>query len=150
MFNKILVPLDCSKYSETSLNVAIEIAKKFNSEIGLIHVVSSREEYCRSGITGKVRVKCDVVEVTEEDIPKICNELLNMSGQSVKAEGIPVKTLLKKGKVVGEILNTISEGEYDLVVMGARGQGMIKKLFIGSVSTEIIQKAQCPVLVTKN
>ena len=31
MFNKILVPLDCSKYSETSLNVAIEIAKNYST-----------------------------------------------------------------------------------------------------------------------
>ena len=66
MFNRILVPLDCSKYAENSLKVAIEIAKKFNSSISLIHVISSREEYCRSGITGKVRVKCDVIQVTEE------------------------------------------------------------------------------------
>ena len=150
MFNKILVPLDCSKHAETSLNTAIEIAKKFNSSISLIHVVSSREEYCKAGITGKVRVKCNFAEVTENEIPIICNELLNISRQSVISEGVTVRTLLKRGKVVEQILNTITKGKFDLVVMGARGQGMIKKIFLGSVSTEVIQKANCPVLVTRN
>ena len=79
MFNNILVPLDCSKYAENSLKVAIEIAKKFNSNLFLIHVVSPRKEYCRAGITGKIRVKCNLDQITEEDIPMVCNELLEMS-----------------------------------------------------------------------
>jgi len=150
MFNKILVPLDCSKYAETSLKVAIEIAKKFNSSLSLVHVVSSRKEYRRSGSTGKLRVKCKLDEVTDEDIPKICNALLDTSKKSVIAEGVLVNTILKEGKVVEEILNTIKEGEFDLVVMGSRGHGMIKKIFLGSVSSGVVQEAICPVLLTRN
>jgi nucleotide-binding universal stress UspA family protein len=150
MFNNILVPLDCSKYAESSLKVAIEIAKKFNSSISLIHVVSSREEYCRAGITGKVRVKCDVIQVNEEDIPKICNDLLDRSKKNVTAEGINVYTILKQGKVVEEILDTIKKGKFDLVVMGSRGQSTLKKIFLGSVSSGVIEKAICPVLLTRN
>jgi nucleotide-binding universal stress UspA family protein len=150
MFDKILVPLDCSKYAETSLKVAIEIAKKFNSRLSLVHVVSSRKEYCRSGITGKIRVKCKLDEVTDKDIPKICNTLLDTSKNIVIANGISVNTILKEGKVVEEILNTIKEGEFDLVVMGSRGHSMIKKLFLGSVSNRVVQEAICPVLLTRN
>ena len=149
MFNKILVPLDCSKYAETSLKVAIELAKKFNSSISLVHVVSSREEYCKSGITGKIRVKCKLDVVTDEDIPRICNALLDTSKDIVTAEGVSVNTILKKGIVVEEILNTIKEGKFDLVVMGSRGQGIMKKLFLGSVSDGVVRKALCPVLLTR-
>jgi len=150
MYNKILVPLDCSKYAETSLKVAIEIAKKFNSSLSLVHVVSSRKEYSRSGITGKIRVKCSLNEVTDKDIPKICNALLDTSRNTVTAEGVSVNTILKEGKVVEEILNIIKEGEFDLVVMGSRGQGLIKELFLGSVSKGVIQEAICPVLLTRD
>ncbi len=150
MFNKILVPLDCSKYAETSLKVAIEIAKKFNSSLSLVHVVSSRKEYCRSGITGKLRVKCKLDEVTDKDIPNICKALLDTSKKSVIAEGVSVNTILKQGKVVEEILNTIKDGEFDLVIMGSRGHGMIKKIFLGSVSNRLVQEAICPVLLTRN
>ena len=150
MFNKILVPLDCSKYAETSLKVAIELAKKFNSSISLVHVISSPKEYCRSGITGKIRVKCNLEDVTEKDIPKICNALLDTSKKSAIAEGVSVNTILKQGKVVEEILNTIKKGEFDLVVMGSRGHGLLKKMVLGSVSNGVVHKAICPVLLTRN
>jgi nucleotide-binding universal stress UspA family protein len=149
MFKKILVPLDCSKYAENSLKVATEIAKKFNSDLFLIHVVSGRQEYCRAGITGKIRVKCKLDEITEEDIPMICNELLNISKEGAIAEGVPVNTILKEGKIVEEILNIIKEKRIELVVIGSRGQSMIKKLFLGSVSSGIAKEAGCPVLLTK-
>jgi len=149
MFKKILVPLDCSKYAETSLKVAIEIAKRFNSSLSLIHIVSSREEYKRSGITGKLRVKINDKKVVKEEIPMVCIELLDESKKAVTIEGVPVQTILKKGKVVEEILKTIRDGKFDLVIMGARGQGMMKKLFLGSVSTGVSQKAICPVLLTR-
>jgi nucleotide-binding universal stress UspA family protein len=150
MFGKILVPLDCSKFAETSLKVAIEIAKKFDSSVSLIHVVASRQEYCRSGITGKIRVKCNLDAVTEKDIPKICKTLLDTSKTAVLAEGVTVNTILTKGKVVEEILNTITTGKFDLVVMGSRGHGMVKKLLLGSVSTGVAKESMCPVLLTRN
>lgn len=149
MFKNILVALDCSKYAENSLKVAIEIAKKFNSNLFLIHVVAPREEYCRAGITGKIRVKCNIDQITEDDIPIICNELLDMSKANAVAKGIPVSTILKEGKIVEEILSIIRERKIDLVVMGSRGQSMIKKLFLGSVSGGVAKEASCPVLITK-
>ncbi|MEM2463800.1 MAG: universal stress protein, partial [Candidatus Bathyarchaeia archaeon] len=38
MFSKILVPLDGSEHSMRALDIAIQIAKKFNSKLTLIHV----------------------------------------------------------------------------------------------------------------
>ena len=149
MFKNILVPLDCSKYAENSLKVAIEIAKKFKSNLFLIHVVAPREEYCRAGITGSIRVKCNIDRITEEDIPMVCNELLNISKANAIAEGIPVNTILKEGKIVKEILSTIRERGIDLVVMGSRGQSIIKKIFLGSISSGVAKEAGCPVLITK-
>ncbi|MHA1542375.1 MAG: universal stress protein [Candidatus Hodarchaeales archaeon] len=34
--------------------------------------------------------------------------------------------------------------------MGSRGQGMMKKLLLGSVSSGVVQEAICPVLLTRN
>jgi nucleotide-binding universal stress UspA family protein len=67
----------------------------------------------------------------------------------VAAEGIPVETLLKEGHIVNEILETIIQGGFDLVIMGSRGQSMIKNLLLGSVSNGVIRHASCSVLVAK-
>ena len=151
MFGKILVPLDCSKFAENSLDIAIEIAKKFNSQLFLLHVFSGHPKYQRAGMTGKMRVPTrahDAAKISEE-IPQYCTDLLSTSKNKAAAEGIPVQTIFKEGHVVDEILKTIKQGAFDLVVMGARGQSMIRNLLLGSVSSGVIRHANCPVLVTK-
>ncbi|MBT8171321.1 universal stress protein, partial [Candidatus Bathyarchaeota archaeon] len=137
MFNKILVPLDCPKFAESSLKVAIEIAKKFNSQLYLINVLPTRSQYRRSGMIGKILVKKADTEITEDEIPNVCINLLAKSKQIVETEGIQVQTLLKEGHVVEEILETIKKEEFDLVVIAARGQSMIKNLLLGSVSSGV-------------
>lgn len=84
-----------------------------------------------------------------EEIPKVCTDLLANSKRKVATEGVPVETLLKEGHIVNEILETIIQGGFDLVIMGARGQSMIKKLLLGSVSNGVIRHASCSVLVAK-
>jgi nucleotide-binding universal stress UspA family protein len=58
-------------------------------------------------------------------------------------------TLLSEGHTVEEILKTAEEGEFDLIVMGARGISRIKEILMGSVSDGVTRHAPCPVLVGK-
>ncbi len=148
MFSKILVPLDSSKFSKKSLQVAIEVGKKFNSSLTLIHIIEASQKYKRSGITGKIRKK-EVHIPSKEEIPEEFDNLLELSKTLVLMEGLSVYTVFKKGNIVEEILQTVKSGKFDLVIMGARGQGPIRKLFLGSVSSAVIEKATCPVLVTR-
>ncbi|MCW8802139.1 MAG: universal stress protein [Candidatus Bathyarchaeota archaeon] len=148
MFSKILVPLDSSKFSKKSLQVAIEIGKKFNSSLTLIHIIEASEKYKRSGITGKIRKK-EATTLSKEEIPEKFYNLLELSKTLVLMEGLSVRTIFMKGNIVEEILQTIKSDKFDLVIMGARGQGPIRKLLLGSVSSGVIEKATCPVLVTR-
>ena len=148
MFDKILVPLDSSKFSKKSLQVAIEVGKKFNSSLTLIHIVEGSVKYRRSGNTGKMLKKEEHI-LSKEEIPKKFYNLFEFSKALVSMEGLSVNTVFKKGNIVEEILETAELGKFDLVIMGARGQGPIRKLFLGSVSSEVIEKAICPVLVTR-
>ena len=67
----------------------------------------------------------------------------------VKSEGVQVETLPKEGHSVQEIIKTAKDGRFDLVVMGARGVGKIREIFLGSVSDGVIRNTPCPVPVTK-
>lgn len=150
MFDRILVPIDFSDYAKKSLNVAINIAKKFNSYIVLIHVIPSRAKNDRKGVTGKLQEKNGVVEMIEKKIHNVGLALLEQSKKIVINQKIPIRTLLKEGHVVEEILNSIEDGNYDLVVMGARGQSTIKDFHLGSVSSGIAMYANCNVLLVRN
>jgi nucleotide-binding universal stress UspA family protein len=51
------------------------------------------------------------------------------------------------GDPAEQIVSEAQAGEYDLVVVGSRGRGPVGRLLLGSVSTEVVAAAPCPVLV---
>lgn len=139
MFEKILVPVDGSRNSARALKVAIEIAKKFDGEVTLIHIYSVTT--CKHA--GMRFDKC------VQALRKAGAGILAHREKKAKAEGVKVETLLKQGHVVEEIIKTSRDGEYDLIVVGARGLSKIKELLLGSVSSGVTRHARCPVLVVK-
>lgn len=155
MFEKILVPLDGSEHSLRALQIAVQIAKRFNGKITLIHAYSvgvrpivMAEPATLSPQTIPIMAPEDFSKVVEAT-RKMGTTILADGEGKVKAEGVPVETLLKEGHSVQEILRTARDGNFDLIVMGARGISKIREVFLGSVSDGIIRNAPCPVLVTK-
>ena len=155
MFEKILVPLDGSEHSLRALEVAIHIAKKFNGKITLIHAYS---------VTVRPIIMPEPTTLTPPMIPvmtptevsktveatrKAGESILADGKQKVKAEEVQVETILKEGHTVQEIVKTAKEGNFDLIVIGARGISKIRELLLGSVTDGVIHHSFCPVLVIK-
>jgi nucleotide-binding universal stress UspA family protein len=67
----------------------------------------------------------------------------------VEAEGVFTETLLLGGNVVDQIVKTAKEGNFDLIVIGARGLSRFEEILLGSVSHGVAEKAPCPVIVTR-
>lgn len=153
LFNKILVPLDGSRYSERALKAAINIAKKFQSELTLIDVYSiempTSIKYVRKGSTGKLSGYSDAFRVARNAIYRDRLNILKKDEKKVKAEGIPVEISLVEGNEVQEILKKAVEGKFDLIVIGAKGANKMKGWLIGHVSEKVVRKARCPVLVIR-
>jgi len=139
LFGKILVPLDGSEHSIKALEMAVQIALKFNGKITLVHIYS---------IGGLATSPTPVHEFIEA-IRKVGAGILTEGEKRVKAEGAQVETLLIEGHAVEQIVKTCREGKFDLIVMGARGLSKIKEMLLGSVSDGVVRHACCPVLVVK-
>ncbi len=60
--------------------------------------------------------------------------------------GVKHRELLKEGDVSQVLSELIDELGIDLLVLGTRGRGGLKKLLLGSVAEEILGYATCPVL----
>jgi nucleotide-binding universal stress UspA family protein len=147
LFNKILVALDGSGHSLRALDDAIQVAKKFHGKITLMHVYSvtvapvmvpEPSTLTPSGVS-------KIVEATR----KVGNRILADAAEKAKAEKLQVKTMLKEGNTVQEIVRVAEEGKFDLIVMGVRGISKIRELLLGSVSEGVIRHAHCPVMVVK-
>ena len=141
LFEKILVPLDSSEHSKNALEKAIQLAKKFESEISLIHVNSTE------GVP--FSITSTFYERYVQDIINFGDSILVHGLKQVESEGVHAETLLVKGHAVEKIINVAKERKFDLIVIGARGLSTIKEILLGSVSHGVSNHASCPVLVVK-
>jgi nucleotide-binding universal stress UspA family protein len=136
LFKKIIVPLDGSKHSTTALEKAIQIAKKFEGKITLIHAYSPHI---------LTKTTPEIIEAFLE----AGNKILAEGEAKAKAEGLRVKKILKAGRTVDTIVEAAGKGKCDLIVMGARGLSPIKVMLLGSVSYGVTTHASCPVLIVR-
>jgi nucleotide-binding universal stress UspA family protein len=134
-----LVPLDGSEHSNRALEAAVQIAKKVGGKITLIHVYS---------VSPSAITPMQVYRYAQA-MRKNGKAVLAEGKKKAKAEGVQVETLLLDGHTVEEILKTAREGNFNLIVIGARGMGRMKELLMGSVSDGVTKHAPCPVLVIR-
>ena len=63
------------------------------------------------------------------------------------AEQVVIQTI--EGDPAETLIDTAKDFGADLIVVGARGLGGVKRLLLGSVSEEVLRAARCPVLIGK-
>lgn len=144
MFERILVPLDGSEHSVNALEKAIQIANKFDGKITVLHaytphLVSLPKDYVLAETTP------EMVEVSAEAGANILAD----AKTKAEIEGVQVETLLKMGQPVQTIVEASKDGNFDLIVIGARGLSSVKEILLGSVSHGVTTHARCPILVVK-
>jgi nucleotide-binding universal stress UspA family protein len=75
--------------------------------------------------------------------------VLARAGELFARGGAKLEHVVRVGVPAEEILSETNDGLTDLVVVGARGLGGLKRFVLGSVSDRVLQHATCPVLVVK-
>jgi nucleotide-binding universal stress UspA family protein len=141
MIKKILVATDASEYSQRALEKAIEYAKKFQSEIILIHVFTQPRSY--GTFTG-----LPTIEYSEDEVNQIGKKIFDITLEGIDTSGVNIEKKTVIGHPATSILKEINE-EVDLVVMGSKGHGPLSGTLIGSVTQRVLGLAPCSVLVVK-
>ncbi len=67
--------------------------------------------------------------------------------ETAAAERALIKTRLEEGDISGKIVEVAEEEQCDLIIMGAKKRGWIRKIFGDNVVERVIHRAPCPVLV---
>ena len=75
--------------------------------------------------------------------------LVEQSVQKLIKAGFTAEPLCQFGKPADEIMNVAAKHQADLIVMGAQGLGAIDRFLLGSVSTRVVEQANCSVLVVR-
>jgi len=85
-----------------------------------------------------------------EEWEREAGELLEEQAERLRSAGSTVAGAhLRKGRPAEEIVVLAEELDADLVVVGSRGLGAVKRLVVGSVAEGVVSLAPCPVLVMR-
>jgi len=77
------------------------------------------------------------------------HKLIEQSVRELIKAGFTAEAVCQLGKPAEEIMKVASKHHADLIVMGAKGLGAIARFLLGSVSTRVVQHANCSVLVVR-
>jgi len=140
MFKKILIANDGSEGARHALKVAIDLAKKYNSELHSISIEEGVPHYAAT--IGEVE---EFRKEANEFFKKINDEAV----AEAREEGIQLYTKVIPGHEVETIINYAKEGKFDLLVIGFMGHSKIFGRVWGSTSQNITKLSPCTVIVVK-
>jgi len=141
---KILVPVDFSDYSKSSLRYAINFVRQFHSELYLIYVVEP-VIYPPDFTMGQIAIPS-----VDFEMDKRASEELNKLAHKEIPGDIKVHPIVKTGKPFIEIIETASEENIDLIIIASHGHTGVEHLLFGSTAEKVVRKAPCPVLTLRD
>ncbi len=142
--NRILIPIDFSDTALLALDHAVFMAKLFNAEVTLLHVIETLT------YTTAISDSYPIMDM-ENSIQKITAEKLDkLAMESFDKLGVPYKTKTIVGRIYVEIVNVAKEINADIIIMGTHGVTGIKEFFIGSNAYRVVSESPCPVIVVQS
>jgi len=106
-----------------------------------------------TGTGGRVPIHVSVIHVMPflkyPELKEAGHKLIEQSVQKLIQAGFTAEAVCQLGKPAEVIMKVASKHHADLIVMGAKGLGAIARFLIGSVSTRVVQHANCSVLVVR-
>ncbi|MCL7031524.1 hypothetical protein MKW94_009962 [Papaver nudicaule] len=149
---KIVVAVDEGDESIYALTWAIKNVVSQNSSndtIILLYAKPPRAVYSTLDGTGNL-FSSDVVMSMEKYSKEVADCVIEKAKRVCKdLQNVKVESMIENGDARDVICDTVEKIGADMLVMGTHGYGMIKRAFLGSVSTHCAQNVKCPVLIVK-
>jgi len=141
---KILVPLDFSDHAQATLDVALDLARRYDAELKLLHLIEPVVVPGPYGTFHSMRP----VTLDYEVLAKQAKETL--TGLMERAEDIEFEAHAFNGMPRVDIVGFAAQMEADLIVIGSHGRTGFQRFLLGSTAEQVVRTADCPVLVVKS
>ncbi|MBV7267787.1 universal stress protein [Winogradskyella luteola] len=139
---KIIIPVDFSKYSEYALETGAALAKKYNAELIVMHMLELSESIFSATSSERNEETVFMLMVANKEFETFLDKDY--------LKGITVTPLIKNHKVLKEVSEVASHEKADLIVMGSRGHSEHDGVFTGSNTEKVVRYSDTPVLVVKS
>lgn len=141
---RILVCSGGEKYIDRAVEFSGTLAKAAGASVTLFHVMAEPPA-----------VYTDLIKM-EEDVNLLLHsssglgQNLRREKEALQAMGVTAEVRLRHGLVISEVFKEIRRGDYDLVVTGSSPEGgNLRSYIMGNITREIVNRAECPVLVVR-
>jgi len=150
---KILYATDLSKNSAYAFFYAVDMAKKHNASIVILHSIEPiRHIYDEGGMALESVLEKAKKHEQEMDIEEIKTRLQEFCNKAETQIGPPCVGLVSKilvplGHPVEEILKAADDEGCDAIVLGTHGKGFLRQTFLGSVAGSVLERTRKPVFI---
>ncbi len=139
---RILLATDGSENAALAGRVATDISNKTAAELHVVHVWTDVPPPAYPGLS--LSTLDNYSRLAKEE----AGRLLRREAWNARIAGERiVREHLREGRPAEQIIALAEELDADLVVVGSRGAGRIKRLITGSISEGVVHRASCPVLI---
>lgn len=139
MYDRILVPTDGSDGTTETLEHALGMARRYDTDVHAIAVVDERQFQQLEGET---------LYETQTTLRENCERAVEEVASRVADEGIPVERVIREGVPSQRIIEYATECGADVIVMGTHGRSAHERIAtVGSVTQRVVENASVPVFV---
>jgi nucleotide-binding universal stress UspA family protein len=144
MFKKVLFPTNFSAVSMKALEYVKELKELGTEEIVLLNVIKEQYYYLSDDLYLKD------LDRPAELLKREVREKLKTIAAELQERGFKVKVIIARGLPSSRILDVAQEEKISSIILGSLGKGILKKIFLGSVSEAVIRGSKHPVFVIKD
>lgn len=151
---KLLIAVDDTKGTKNAFSACSEVCSCMRPEsMVLVYVEKFEGRSLIDEMLGEAEMATlkEVLQGTEyqEALDRKAQTILNYYKKILEDRGLTnIKTVVKKGHPAEEILNAAKEEGSGMIIIGSRGK-RASHLFMGSVSREVANHSEIPVLLVK-
>lgn len=154
MFERLLVPLDGSRFASRALRYAAEVAQRFSAEVILLQVVRPATAVIDAATpisVGPTGSEIAVQAALEADKRNAARARRYLSGKvrAMRSRRIQCSYHVLMGDISHSIIEFSEKENIDLVVMTTHGKSGLRRAVMGSIADVVIRESGKPVLVIR-
>ena len=150
-FGRILVATDFSASADAAIKRAIWVAKQAQGKVVIAHVIADlRHAVAHTSYRSRIEFLEGQEEHFQRELRRNSDEKLKKLIHGLGDTGVTIKYETLLGTPYVELIHSVQQEQYDLVVVGSRGNSPWKQLLLGSTARRLIRQCPASVWVVRN
>jgi nucleotide-binding universal stress UspA family protein len=143
---KILLAVDGSEASTIAISAVESLSLPPDSTVELLTVIPDTPWTYGPWPAVAMIQSQDALDRADADVRAWLDDIV----AGMTTHGRTIHTMVRHGRPASEIVFEADRFEADMLVVGARGHSAVERIFVGSVSSEVVDEARCPVFVVRS